>query len=217
MKRIGLILFMLLAVIAVNAQDGTSPSELKNAGNEAYRNKDYAKALENYEKAIAAWDKETDKTMIYATAVCAYKTQSYDKALKYFDMSIAENFKASNCTLYKSVVLEKQSKGDEALTVLKEGVIAYPEDTKLKSRLTKKYNTDANKIFEEGQQIVNTAIADATAGKFTTEDAKYTSAMSKGKAKCKEAKEALKKTYEVDPDNATAKKIDAAIDQILNL
>lgn len=208
---------MLIATIVVNAQSGMSPSEFKNAGNDAWDNKDYAKALENYEKAIASWDKEADATMMYAAAVCAYKTKSYDKALKFFDMCIAEDFKASSCVLYKAVVLEKQDKDAEAIDVLKEGVSAYPDDSKLVSKLAKVYNSDANSIFAEGQGIVNTAIADVTAGKFTTEDAKYTDAISKGKEKCKEAKEILKKTYEIDPDNSTAKKIDAAIAQILGL
>ncbi|MFV0506741.1 MAG: tetratricopeptide repeat protein [Bacteroidales bacterium] len=217
MKRIGLILSMFILTVAVYAQDGKSPSELKNAGNDAYRSKKYDEALSNYEQAIATWDKETDKTMIYAAAICAYKVKNNDKALKYFNMCIAENYKTSTCILVKADVLDKQGKSEEALKVLQEGVAAYPKDAKLVGKLASAYNSEANTIFEEGQKIVNDAIAGASAGKYTTEDAQYTDALTKGKSKCKEAKKALQKTYVIDADNATAKQIEAAIDQILNL
>lgn len=75
-----------MSIISVFAQESV---ELKNAGNEALRTKDYAKALESFEKAITVWgDQPTDFAMIYNAGVCAYQLKSFDKAI---------TFRTGNC------------------------------------------------------------------------------------------------------------------------
>ena len=81
--------------------------EFKNAGNEALKMKDYAKAFENYEKAIAVWGADSlDYAMICNTGYCAFQIKNYAKALKYFDQSIAGNYKPEEVLFYKALVLK---------------------------------------------------------------------------------------------------------------
>ena len=52
MKRIALLLCLSLGFVSLFAQESV---KLQNAGNDALKAKDYAKALESYEKAMAVW------------------------------------------------------------------------------------------------------------------------------------------------------------------
>ena len=52
MKRMAFVLMLCLGFGTLFAQENI---KLQNAGNDALKAKDYAKALENYEKAMAVW------------------------------------------------------------------------------------------------------------------------------------------------------------------
>ena len=69
MKKMIFVFVLCFSFANLIAQDAAT---FKNAGNDALKVKDFAKAIENYEKAIAVWGTATpDYAMIYNTAVCA--------------------------------------------------------------------------------------------------------------------------------------------------
>src|SRR5665647_986113 len=75
MKRIAFILLLCLSIGTLHAQES---AKLYNAGNDALKAKDYAKALENYEKAVAVWGTAPqDFGMLYNCGICAIQIKDY--------------------------------------------------------------------------------------------------------------------------------------------
>ncbi|MFW5890202.1 MAG: tetratricopeptide repeat protein, partial [Marinilabiliaceae bacterium] len=114
MKYLLTISFVLFAfATGIVAQDKTA-AEYKNEGNDALRNKDYATALENYEKAIENWeDGEPEDAMVYNAATCARRTEEFDKAIKYYEMAKDRGFRDDIATYYIAYSLGKQGKAEE--------------------------------------------------------------------------------------------------------
>ena len=217
MKRIFLVIAFCFGMVAGFAQDAVDAIKLKNEGNEALRAKDYKKALGLYEKAIANWgDAEEDKAMNYNAGVCAYKTKSYDSAVKYFAKSIDNNYKVGTSYLYKATCQLKG--GDKAAyaATLTEGIEKNPNDAKLKSSLAKYYLKEGNAIYKKGAAILSQAANDVAAGKFKTTDDQYKQATNKAKTEFKKALPLFDKALEIKPGDSTAQQLKAACEQAIN-
>ncbi len=212
MKRLFFILAIFLSPVLSFAQDSKSAAEVKNAGNEALRAKNYKGALEMYEKYLGSGEEgvATDSKTIYNMATCARKLKIYDKALKFLNKTKDLGYKADAATFYIGSVYK--SKGDDAKAkeVFEKALVDYPSSRYLpnfKKQVTTYMNKDAADIFNEANTIAGKA-----SGKPAAE---YLEIMKGAVAKFNEAKSAFKKVLEIDANNkvavASMRNIDAAV------
>ena len=217
MKKIVLFTFLCLSYVALFGQAAANNNEaikLQNAGNDAIKAKDYAKALDNYEKAMAVWGNQPqDFVMVYNCGICAIQTSNLDKALKYFDLAYKNNYKPEDALNFKAKILNAQKKKDEYLAALNEGITKFPESAKFKDAL-------ANNSFAEGVGFVNSAnaIIKAAIDKVNTKkfkddkDPAYKAEMEKAKKELTSGVASLDKALSFNPTDPT--KIKALKEQI---
>lgn len=212
MKKLIFIFVLCLSFGMLSAQESVT---LKNAGNDALKEKNYAKALENYEKAIAAWGTDSmDYAMVYNTAFSAFQVKDYDKAIKYFEQSIAGNYKPEDAMFNKALVYKIQKKDEEYVKVLNDGIAKYPGNTKFKAELAKTYLIEGNTHYNNGATILKGAVEKVTAKKFKdTNDPAYKAEIEKAKKEFNEAIPPLNKALELTPDDAKAKALKAACEK----
>ncbi|MDQ2177810.1 lipopolysaccharide assembly protein LapB [Marinifilum sp. D714] len=157
MKKLILFIAVCFCATSLFAQ---SAEELKNAGNDALRSKDYKTALEKYEAFLGAEDTFEDTALVFNAAYCANKSKDYAKAEKYFAQSVANNYKLSKSYQYLALVLKKQKKYDEMVATLNKGIEACPtKNKKLKASLAKHYFSAAQKAnnFEKSEDLYKKA------------------------------------------------------------
>ena len=157
MKRLFLFLLTGLFIGTLAAQEaGEAKSDsneeaakLKNAGNAAYKAKNYAEAFSNWESYLKLIEYKDDAT-VFNTAVMADKLKKYAEAEKYFDMSIKNNYKPATSYLGKANAQEDQKKFADMLATLQAGIKACPGQS---SKLETKY---AMYFMKEGQKFQKT-------------------------------------------------------------
>ena len=216
MKRFFLAIVFCFGIVVGFAQDEKTAIDFKNDGNEALRTKNYAGALKLYEQALSKWgDEPQDTALIYNTAVCAYRTKAFDKAIKYFDQSIGMDYKKETSMLYKAYVYKSQKNDDEYLKTLEEALVVSPNDAKIKGLLATVYVKEANVYYSAGAKILKEAAADVAAAKYKTTDDQYKAAEEKANEEFKKALPIVQKALEYDPDDATAKQLKAACEQTI--
>ena len=216
MKKLFLLVAFCFGVIFAFAQDEKTAIDLKNEGNEALRGKDYKKALELFEQSMAKWEGDADTAMVYNSAFCAYKVKDFDKAVQYFDKSIALDYKKQTAMLYKANVYKVQDKDEEYVKTLDEALAAFPDDAKVKGMLATYYLKEGNAFYKAGAAILKSAADDVTAGKYKTTDDQYKQATEKAKAEFKKALPLIEKALGYEPENATGKQLKAACEQNIN-
>lgn len=128
MKRIALLILSVLLTTTVFAQ--TPGAKEKNAGNDAWKAKNYVEAFNNFEAYLKAVDFKDD-AYIYNTATAAAKAKKYAEAEKYYDMAIKNKYKTASAYHGKAIALKEQKKTAEMLATLEEGMKAYPGNTKM--------------------------------------------------------------------------------------
>ena len=220
MKRFFLAVVLCLGVVAANAQAVEKTfADLKNEGNAAIKVKDYAKALDLYEKALVKWgDKPVaDTSMIYNMGYCAINSKNYDKAVKYFDQAISMNYKKANAYVYLSDIYKIQKKNAESLKALESALAIAPADAIVKDKLAAYYVREAYSLYGKGSSIINKANSQVTAGKLKTTDAPYKAADTQAKEEYKKVIPLAEKALEFDPKNATAKQLKDACEQAIKL
>lgn len=218
MKRIFFVCIMLIGVLAVNAQVAEKTfAELKNEGNAAVKAKDFPKALELYEQAIAKLGDSpiTDTMMVYNMGVFAVKAKNNEKALKYFDQSFSMNRMKVSSLLSKSDVLKVMKNDNESLKAMEAAYAIAPKDVKVKTKLANYYVSQVSPIMAKGGEIINKAGAEVTAGKLKTSDAAYKTEIQEAKAEFEKALSLCEKALGYDEANATAKQLKAACQQAL--
>lgn len=144
MKRIALLILSVLLTITVFAQTTPGAKE-KNAGNDAWKAKNYAEAFKNFEAYLKAVDFK-DNAYIYNTATAAAKAKKYAEAEKYYDMAIKNKYKTASAYHGKAIALKEQKKTADMLATLEEGMKAYPGNVKLEQMY-------ATYFLKEGQNF----------------------------------------------------------------
>lgn len=144
MKRIALLILSVLLTLTVFAQTTPGAKE-KNAGNDAWKAKNYAEAFKNFEAYLKAVDFK-DNAYIYNTATAAAKAKNYAAAEKYYDMAIRNKYKTASAYHGKAIALKEQKKTSEMLTTLEEGMKAFPGNVKLEQMY-------ATYFLKEGQNF----------------------------------------------------------------
>jgi pilus assembly protein Flp/PilA len=213
MKKLIAMFVLCFSLTAVFAQESV---ELKNAGNDALRDKDYAKALENFEKAIAVWgDEAPDYAMIFNSGYSAFKVKDYDKAVKYFDEAITGEYKTETAYLYKATAFKAKGDTEAYVKTLTEGIEKTTDNGQLKEALAKNYVVEGTSNYNDAAKILKAAVDNVNAGKMKTTDEPYLAEIAKAKKEFGNAIEMVDKALELNPADETAKKIKSACEQNL--
>lgn|SRR5574344_515755 len=195
-----LMLALAMPLFAI-AQDKTA-DEFKNEGNEFVRNKNYKEALASYEQAITLWGDSVDAATVYAAADCAKRTKSFDTAIKYYDQSIALDYKADYATYYKADIIGDMGNDEEMEKILLEGVEKFKTGKAavvIKKSLVKYYLKKGLEPYNEAGKILETSA--------TAKPEDYASITANAKEKFVEAKPWVEKVLELDPANVNAAKM----------
>lgn len=203
MKRFLFVFVLVTGVTLLNAQE-KSAKDYKIDGAEAYKAKDYKKGLSDFEQAIKLYEAEgkTDTSLYYNAAVCAIKIDNYDKAVSYFDKSIALDYKTCKSKLYKANCLLRLEKDDEMETLCLDGSQTCPRyKSKFNELLFQRYMKAGLEIFNDAakKQADITPMA-------TTDPDKYTAEMEKVKDEFRKSLPNLEKAHEIDPTDENCKK-----------
>jgi pilus assembly protein Flp/PilA len=213
MKKIFLSLILCLSIGSLFAQ---SAEELKNAGNTAFEAKDYKKALDDYEKAIAAWGNQPqNNVMLFNAGAAAYKLKQYPKAVKYFDMVIAGNTETEPAYLYKAMALKQMKKSDDCIKTYEEGIAKNPNSQSLKDDYAKFLRAEGKNHYITGTNLYKATVAKVNAQKLKPTDAAYTAETDKAKKEFNAAIEMIDKSLAIKPDDAEAKQVKTACEQSL--
>jgi tetratricopeptide (TPR) repeat protein len=204
MKRLALVLLVSLSFSLLFAQNAET---FRNDGNKAMAAKQYAVALANYEKALAAWgNKPADNAMIYAMGACAYSINDMKKSLIYFDRSIAAGYNLDMAYQYKGCIMTAQKNTEGYLQTLKEGVAKVPNSKALKESLSKYYDAEGDKHYKVALDILKNAVAQVNAGKISSTDKAFKEENEKARKELNEAIKWLNLGLELVPADEHMKK-----------
>lgn len=178
------------------------------------KQKDYANAVANYEKAIAASD-DGAESMVFNAAIAAYRGGMLDKAVELFGKSVDNGYRGETAIYYKAVSLRKS--GDDAAykATLEEGANKYPGEDKISSALANVYVSEGNELYKKGVAILNAANQKVQDGSLKTTDDAYTAEVEKAQVQFRAALEVLEKAKELDSSNENAQKLIDACSAVL--
>lgn len=149
MKKIVLLLFTALLTFSVFAQDPGAAE--KNAGNAAWKAKNYPEAFKNFEAYLKAVDFK-DNAYIYNTATAAAKAKKYAEAEKYYDMSIQKKYKTASSYHGKAIAQREQKKDADMLATLQEAMKAAPGNMKLETMYASYYMKQGQQFQKAGNE-----------------------------------------------------------------
>jgi len=175
---------------------------------------DYAKAVDNFEKAIGAADGDTE-SMVFNAAIAAYRGDMLDKAVELFGQSVESGYRGETALYYKAVALRKKGDDDAYKATLEEGVNKFPGDDKISSALANVYVSEGNELYKKGVAILNAANQKIQDGSLKTTDEAYTAEVEKAQVEFRAAVEVLEKAKELDASNANAQKLIDACSAVL--
>lgn len=141
MKRIFFVLAMILFFANVNAQELSPGMQAKNDGNDAFRNKDYVSAIQNWEKYLnsgeegVAEDENTPKLYVKSFLYAAngfLQKRNYQSALDYFNKYLEKDKEAEKdgkIAYTMGYCAMKLNSNDKALTYFQKAIdLGYKED-----------------------------------------------------------------------------------------
>lgn len=202
MKKSIIITFLLsLFSLAIFAQE--SAVELYNAGNAAYKAKDYTTALAKWEAYLAHPDAAVENTesTTYYVAEASRKSKDIEKARSYYQKCIDLDYKADMCT-FKLGSTYKSEDPAKYISYMETCVTEYPNSKYFKKFFLPSVTNFHNKAASE---IFNNANAEAQIATGYGDAYKYVDAMKKTVLPLfDDAEAAFNKTLEFDATNATA-------------
>jgi tetratricopeptide (TPR) repeat protein len=211
MKRTLLVFALCFSFGTIFAQ---SAVEFKKAGDAASDAKDYKKALENYDKALAAWGNEPQNNiMINNAATCAYKLKEYPKAIKYFDLLIKANVQTEDTYYFKANSYKVLKNDEECLKAFNDGLAKFPESAKLKDGLFKYYRSESKTHYNAGANI----LTKLNGQKLKPTDATYLAGVAKAKKEFTTSGSLIDKALAINPADSEAKATKAACEQNLQV
>jgi len=155
MKKLVLLLVTGCITVFSYAQDA---AEKITKGNEALQGKEYAKALELYESAMSnLGDVQVPDAINFNIGWAAYNSDSYEKAVQYFDKAIAAKVQVEKCYEYKANAYTKMKKYNEAVETYKKAIEASPAKA---AQLSFNAGITAykGKIYNEALTLFTTAV-----------------------------------------------------------
>jgi tetratricopeptide (TPR) repeat protein len=195
MRNFTLILALLIAGLTVNAQTG---KELKKQGDEAYKSKNYPKAVLDYSRAIEAYKSEgtIDTSIFYNATIAAYKAKNYEKIIPFSQKAIELGHEKSRlCYYIQALAHDKQGNDDEYFVTLVKGHEAYPGYSKIGNKLAIAYLKKGTEPYNEAANIIKEA------EQYRESDTdKYMAELERANKKFKEALESFEKAYEANAE-----------------
>ncbi len=149
MKKIVLLFFSVLLTVTVFAQDPGATE--KNAGNAAWKAKNYADAFKNFEAYLKVVNFK-DNAYLYNTATAAMKIKKYAEAVKYYDMAIQAKYKVGSSYQGKAIALRDQGDVAGMLATLQEGMKSSPNNMKLETMYATHYMKEGQKFQKAGNE-----------------------------------------------------------------
>jgi len=203
MKKILLALFIGLTVgVFGQAKDANT---LKNEGNEAYKNKDFAGAFKAYSEALKLLEVQgtVDTALIYNAGYCAFKAELKNEALPYFQKSIELGYKESKPYQMIAVIQYDLKDVDGMIATCEKGLEKYNGDEKLKEYASKGYLKKGLEFYNAGNKIKKDA---NDSGMNATDPEKFTAEYVKADDEFKKALPFMEKAVEYNPANENALK-----------
>ncbi|MBE6334890.1 MAG: hypothetical protein E7071_08770 [Bacteroidales bacterium] len=159
MKKILLLVVSALMAGHVFAQEIQNP-EAKNAGNAAWKAKNYVEAYTQWDAYLKA-NNYSDAACCYNAATAANKAKKYAEAIAYYDKAIAAKYKVASAYSAKAKVYKAQ--GDEAkyIAEIETAMKAVPNN----ATLEKMYATHYLLEGQEAQKANKVAEAEAAYNK----------------------------------------------------
>lgn len=129
-------------------------------GQELYTKKDYSASLQAFENALLIGKSElisakTDTSLVYNTAMAAYKSENWDKAIRYLT-GLHEDAYSTNVTLLLATACIDAGDSIAGEEVLKEGIVLYDYDETLVMYLVN-FLVDSGRL-EAALEIVDRAV-----------------------------------------------------------
>ena len=151
-------------------QEENEHVKFRKEGDEAFKNRDYGKALEAYESALAALPQgeNLDAEMIFNTANCARRINNNEKALKYFIQSKELNHKADMSVYYAASALKELGKEEEMEQMLLKAVDGFKTSNILghmKKMLVTYYLEKCTEPYNQASQMLSSA-SNATSSQY---------------------------------------------------
>ncbi len=185
-------------------ESGTNVSKCYEYKALAYNDKkDYKNAVASFEQAIAT-SEEGAEALVYNAGIAAYRGNMFEKAAELFGKSVENGYKGETALYYKAVVLKKLNKDAEYQATLEEGVTKFPGDEKIGSALANVYVSEGNEYYKAGAAVISAANQKVVDGTLKTDEAAYTSEVSKATIEFKKAVEILEKAKALDAGNKNA-------------
>ncbi len=185
-------------------ESGTNVSKCYEYKALAYNDKkDYKNAVASFEQAIAT-SEEGAEALVYNAGIAAYRGNMFEKAAELFGKSVENGYKGETALYYKAVVLKKLNKDAEYQATLEEGVTKFPGDEKIGSALANVYVSEGNEYYKAGAAVISAANQKVVDGTLKTDEAAYTSEVSKATVEFKKAVEILEKAKALDAGNKNA-------------
>ncbi len=181
----------------------------------AYNNqKEYAKAVESFENAIAASEGDSE-SMVFNAAIAAYRGDMLDKAIELFGQSVDNDYRGETALYYKAAAQRK--KGDNAAykATLEKGAEMFPDEDKITSALANVYVSEGNELYKKGVAILTAANEQVNEGSLKTTDDAYLAEVEKAQDEFRAALEILEKAQKLDPTNQNAQKLTEACRAVL--
>jgi tetratricopeptide (TPR) repeat protein len=194
MKKILITFFSIIISLGTFCQS----AEAYNAGNEAFRSKDYKTAIENYEK-YATLEGMT-APIAYVMGSCYYKMKDFDKAISNFNKALELKYNKPikvHLNLISCYAKKKDAAGKLAQT--ENAYAAFPKYKKFAMMLTNHYYKLAAKEYQIGGKKISDAY-----DKYAVKNMKkeYKAELRKANENFENAKKDLEKALEYSPKDA---------------
>ena len=152
--------------------------------------------------------------MLYNCGYCAIQVKDYDKAIKYYNLAAAHNYKAADAS-FKVAVLYKFQKNNEAyLKAINEGIAKYPDNTNFKGELSKNFLLEGVGHYNGGNSLLKAAIDKVNAKKYKdANDPGYKAEIAKAKKEFSDAIPSFDKAMELNPADTKARDLKAACEK----
>jgi tetratricopeptide (TPR) repeat protein len=203
MKRVVLVIMVIFSFVLAQSQDKTA-RDYKIEGADAYKEKDYKKALTSFEKAIGLYEADgiIDTTLYYNVGLCAIRLEDHEKSVTYFNRSIELGYRTCQAQLYVANSLRRLDRNEEMKSLAQDGVKKCPDLAgKFNELLFQYYLVAGLEIFN------NAAKMQAEITPFATSDPdRYLSEMETVKAEFRRSLPLLESAHELDPKDENCKK-----------
>lgn len=205
MKKLLSIILSLVVFTALAQEPEQDANFYKGEGNTAYQAKDYAKAYENYKKAVEMLDADgiTDTALIYNAGYSAYKAKNYEGAIPFMERTIELGYKKALPYQIICACYSKLKKNDEVEKYARKGLEVYPDSEKIKKTLSKSLLKQGVVYYKEGNKIKKAA---NESGLNATDTVAFKAEYAKADAEYEKALPYMLEAYDYNPKSKSVLK-----------